>query len=62
MHGFVYADEEPHGVYFVEWCEGQHELRIAFMTISFGRYGDEEATGRIGMRSASRAAATAWRH
>ncbi len=45
VHGFVYADEEPHGLYFVEWCEGQHDLRNAYMTISFGNYGDEEATG-----------------
>jgi hypothetical protein len=41
IHGFIYGDEEPHGVYFVEWCEGAHDGRAAFLTVSLGKYGTD---------------------
>jgi hypothetical protein len=43
--GYVYADEEPHGIYYVDWCEGPHDHRAAFVTVSLGNYGDQAATG-----------------
>jgi hypothetical protein len=42
--GYVYANEEPHGVYYVDWCEGPHDTRAAFVTLSLGKYGDDAAT------------------
>jgi hypothetical protein len=33
LHGYVYDDEHPHGVYFVEWCDGDHPRRVAFLTL-----------------------------
>jgi hypothetical protein len=43
--GFIYEDEVPHGIYYLDWCEGQHDARKAFITISVGNYADEDATG-----------------
>jgi hypothetical protein len=43
--GFIYQDEIPHGIYYLDWCEGPHELRKAFFTVSIGNYADEDATG-----------------
>jgi len=40
LHGFVYEDEYAHGVYFVEWCDGEHPGREAFMTVGLGPFGD----------------------
>lgn len=39
LHGLVYEDEYAHGVYFVEWCDGEHAGREAFMTVGLGRFG-----------------------
>jgi hypothetical protein len=43
--GYVYADDNPHGIYYVDWCEGPHDVRAAFVTLSLGNYADETATG-----------------
>lgn len=43
--GYVYADDEPHGLYYVDWCEGDHEERVALVTVSIGDHADEDATG-----------------
>jgi hypothetical protein len=40
LHGYVYDDEHPHGVYFVEWCEGPHPRRSAFMALGLGTFGE----------------------
>jgi hypothetical protein len=33
-------DEGAHGVYFVEWCDGDHPHRSAFLTVGLGAFGD----------------------
>lgn len=38
-NGYVYVDEEPHAVYFLDWTEG-HPERSAFLTLSMGQWGD----------------------
>jgi hypothetical protein len=43
VHGYVYDDGHPHGVYFVEWCDGDHPHRAAFITLGLGAFG--EGTG-----------------
>lgn len=43
--GYVYADEVPYGIYNTDWCEGPHDERRAYVTLSLGICGDEEATG-----------------
>lgn len=40
MHGYVYEDEYAHGIYFLEWCDGDHPNRIARLTIGLGAFGD----------------------
>ena len=40
VHGFVYEDGDAHGVYFVEWCDGEHPERAAFLTIGLGAFGE----------------------
>lgn len=40
MHGYVYDDEHAHGIYFLEWCDGNHPHRIAWLTIGLGAFGD----------------------
>jgi hypothetical protein len=40
MHGYVYEDEYAHGLYFLEWCDGGHPDRAAFLTLSLGAFGD----------------------
>ena len=44
LHGYVYDDENAHGVYFVDWCDGEHPHRAAFVTLGLGAFG-EETTG-----------------
>jgi hypothetical protein len=41
LHGYVYEDEHPHGVYFVEWCDGRHPEKAAFLTVGLGAFGDK---------------------
>src|SRR5207244_10100495 len=41
LHGYVYEDDLPHGVYFVEWCDGSHPDRAAFLTVGLGAFGDD---------------------
>ena len=43
LHGYVYDDDHAHGVYFVEWCDGDHPRRAAFLTLGLGAFG--EGTG-----------------
>jgi hypothetical protein len=40
LHGFVYGDESPHGIYFVEWCDGEHARRAAYLTLGLGVFGE----------------------
>jgi hypothetical protein len=40
MHGYVYDAEYPHAIYFLEWCDGDHPHRIAWLTIGLGAFGD----------------------
>jgi hypothetical protein len=40
MHGYVYEDDYPHGLYFLEWCDGQHPRKAAFLTIGLGAFGE----------------------
>ena len=40
MHGYVYDDEYAHGIYFLEWCDGDHPHPIAWLTIGLGAFGD----------------------
>jgi hypothetical protein len=40
LHGYVYEDEHAHGVYFVEWCEGDHPARAAFLAVGLGAFGE----------------------
>jgi hypothetical protein len=39
LHGYVYEDDSAHGVYFIEWCDGLHPDRAAFMTVGLGAFG-----------------------
>lgn len=40
LHGYVYEDDVAHGVYFVEWCDGDHADRAAFLTLGLGAFGE----------------------
>jgi len=40
LHGYVYEDEYAHGIYFLEWCDGDHPRRAAFITIGLGAFGE----------------------
>jgi hypothetical protein len=44
LHGYVYEDEEPRGIYFVEWCDGAHPQRAAFLTVGLGNFEGEAST------------------
>ena len=47
MHGYVYEDEYAHGIYFLEWCDGKHPHRGAWLTVGLGAFGDgTDATDR----------------
>ena len=38
--GFVYADGDANSIYYVGWCEGDHDPRRAFLTIASGEWGE----------------------
>jgi hypothetical protein len=40
MHGYVYDDEYAHGIYFLEWCDGDHPHQTGWLTIGLGAFGD----------------------
>jgi hypothetical protein len=40
LHGYVYDDESARGIYFLEWCDGDHLRRSAFLTIGLGAFYD----------------------
>lgn len=40
MHGYVYDDDYAHGMYFLEWCDGNRPHKAAFLTIGLGAFGD----------------------
>jgi hypothetical protein len=42
--GYVYEDEQPAAIYYVDWCEGEHDARRAVITLSVGNYADDDAT------------------
>ncbi len=41
MHGYVYEEGYAHGVYFLEWCDGDHPQKGAFLTVGLDAFGDE---------------------
>jgi hypothetical protein len=41
LHGYVYEDADAHGLYFLEWCDGDHPRKTAFLTVGLGAFGDE---------------------
>jgi hypothetical protein len=45
LHGYVYDDENAHGIYFVEWCDGNHPERAAFLTLGLGEFGEGTSAG-----------------
>jgi len=40
LHGYVFEDEFTHGLYFVDWCEGRHETKLAVLTLGLGAFGE----------------------
>ena len=38
LHGYVYQDELAYGVYFAEWCDGEHPRRSVFLTVGLGPF------------------------
>jgi hypothetical protein len=40
LHGYVYDDESAHGIYFLEWCDGNHPDHAAFLTVGLGEFGE----------------------
>jgi len=38
--GFTYADGDANAVYYLDWCEGSHSERIAYLTVAAGEWGD----------------------
>jgi hypothetical protein len=44
--GFIYEDDVPHGIYYIDWCEGDHDVRAGFFIISRGDYRDETSSGK----------------
>jgi hypothetical protein len=52
FHGYVYDDGFAHGIYYLEWCNGDHPERAAFLTIGLGSFGegsDPEARASFGI-------------
>ena len=48
LHGYIFDDEHAHGIYFVEWCDGRHPERAAFLTIGLGAFGEgTRSTDRV---------------
>lgn len=43
MHGYVHEDEQPRGIYFLEWCDGDHSDNAAFLTIGLGAFGENSS-------------------
>jgi hypothetical protein len=39
------ADENPHGISYVDPCEGPHDAREAYIALSLANHGDGAATG-----------------
>lgn len=40
ISGFTYQDGSANSVYFLGWCEGDHDQRTAFLTVSSGEWGE----------------------
>jgi hypothetical protein len=40
LHGYVYEDGYAHGIYFLEWCDGSHPEKAAFLTVGLGAFGE----------------------
>ena len=54
-HGYVY-DDNAHGIYFLEWCDGDHPHSSAFLTIGLGGFhegGDAHYRKRVQHRVAA---------
>ncbi len=43
LHGYVYEDGDAHGIYFAEWCDGDHPHRAVFLTLGLGAFGEDTA-------------------
>ena len=41
--GFVYQDGEANSIYHLDWCEGDHPGRFAFLTITSGDWSEATA-------------------
>ena len=55
LHGDVY-DDNAHGIYFLEWCDGGHPHSSAFLTIGLGGFhegGDAHYRKRVQHRVAA---------
>ena len=55
LHGYVY-DDNAHGIYFLEWCDGDHPHSSAFLTIGLGAFhesGDDHYRKRVQHRVAA---------
>jgi hypothetical protein len=40
FNGYAYGDDYAWGVYYVEWCDGDHPERIVWFTLSLGAWGE----------------------
>ena len=40
VDGFAYSDGFAYGVYYAEWCDGDHPERIVRITLSLGAWGE----------------------
>jgi hypothetical protein len=47
LHGYVYEEDEARGLYFVEWCDGDHPVRRAFISLGLGDFSAEEGGERF---------------
>jgi hypothetical protein len=38
--GFAYQDGDAGSIYYLDWCEGDHPVRSAFLTVASGDWSD----------------------
>ena len=43
LHGYVYEVDQPRGIYFLEWCDGNHQRRAAFLTLGLGSFEEQSS-------------------
>jgi hypothetical protein len=44
-HGFIFDGPDPRGLYYLDWCDGEHEVRNVYVTLSLGDFGDDSSPG-----------------